>query len=137
MGDKLLNYLLSNLGQGKSNVELLAASREPLGEQVGWGLVSFRKKSFPFPISIPCTHLRLGVVLSGRQDQPQHFVSAETGTCPSGDLLCALCSQTLLPVPNTLLSLQGLPSLQGLYLGAGSCLCTCQGLLQSCSPAVR
>lgn len=96
MGDKLLNYLLFNLGQGKSNVELLVASREPLGEQVGWGLVSFRKKCFPFPVSIPCTHLRLGVVLSGRQDQlqsVQRLGHVPVGTCcvPCAANPCSLC----------------------------------------------
>lgn len=74
MGDKLLAYLLFNLGWGKANVELPLASREPSGEQVGWGLFSFRKKSLPFLVSIPCTRLRPALVLAGRQDQPQHFL---------------------------------------------------------------
>lgn len=92
MGDKLFNYLLFNLGWGKSNVELPVASRELLGEQVGWGLFSFRKESLPFVVSIPCTRLRRGLVLSGRQEQPQDFLTVQRlGHVPLGSC-CVPCA---------------------------------------------
>lgn len=92
VGDKLFNYLLFSLGRGKSNVELPVASREPLGEQVGWGLFSFWKESLPFLVSIPCTDVRPGLVLAGRQEQPQHFLSVQRqGHVPLGSC-CVPCA---------------------------------------------
>lgn len=83
MGDKLLNYLLLSLGRGNQRWSCQWPQRA-FGGTGGLGTFSFRK-TLPFLVSIPCTRLRPGLVLSGKQDQPQHFVSVQRlGHVPLG-----------------------------------------------------
>lgn len=81
-----------------------------LGEQVGWALFSFRKESLPFLVFI--LHLSEDrLVLSGRQEQPQDYLSVQRmGHVPLGS-----CCVPWATKPHSWAEL--FPLLRGLPLG--------------------
>lgn len=112
MGDKLLNYLLFSLGQGNQMWSCWWPPESLWGSR--WvGDFFLQEEAFAFPCLHPMhsSEARAGAL---REAGPASAfcVSAETGTCPTGALLCALCSQTLFPGPS-------FPLLRGFSTGQG------------------